>query len=558
MGENTEETVDATNTGSFNDADTIITRPDDVKLNLLRQMAIINEVEQALPALVRIQYHGHPLIVVCVKDNSLNIEASSPFLSSRIGQMNDVLLANINPVDLASMNKVIANMLGDENDTIKTLSPRKVNFRILRPGSEIQSPEWVSMKGHVCKVPNHRENFPTRFAIYLERTEETVLGEYMKVLGQSTKMLRRNTNPEFLLDDYRGVILEEIRETLINAFKPFSIEIIYPTALTDDKKEENLIKSITNRTPEYLPNITDSELENSFVYLPLIEGDEVAVVVRLGFNYPYALNQNARAAIEMYRNVGSQALTFQLYFQKMRENEAAVQQMLIQIFDDLAHEIGNPLATISTSTYLLRKYIEAGKNEDIDKILSRIGKLQHVISQIINEARFFVGLETDTYIPEITEVKGFNDMLSDLTEVNKDHYHNVSISLNLGEILSIQTDESLFKHIFQNIISNALKYSSKNSENTGTVSITSSRKEDNSIVITVSDNGVGIPEDELDRIFEREFRASTSKGFKGSGRGLYIVKKCVDLLNGKILAERNPEGGMKFTIELPQSVVIEN
>jgi signal transduction histidine kinase len=108
-------------------------------------------------------------------------------------------------------------------------------------------------------------------------------------------------------------------------------------------------------------------------------------------------------------------------------------------------------------------------------------------------------------------------------------------------------DRKLLDHVFTNLISNALKYSPESEQ-----IWVSARQDDDGVEISVRDQGVGIPEDELASIYERFFRARTSTGIVGTGYGLHIVKQFIELHHGRIdLTSREGEGST-FSVRLPR------
>ena len=114
-------------------------------------------------------------------------------------------------------------------------------------------------------------------------------------------------------------------------------------------------------------------------------------------------------------------------------------------------------------------------------------------------------------------------------------------------------DHHLFGSIVTNLISNALKYSKR-----GDNVIIASEIKNNSLTLTVSDTGIGIPANEHKHIFGRFYRASNATNFEGTGLGLHIVQKYVNLLKGSITFESEENKGTRFRVVLPNGTVQES
>jgi len=107
-------------------------------------------------------------------------------------------------------------------------------------------------------------------------------------------------------------------------------------------------------------------------------------------------------------------------------------------------------------------------------------------------------------------------------------------------------DEKLLSQVFHNIIGNAVKYSPHEA-----VVHVSAAIEDGQAMVTVADRGLGIPEADVGRLFERYYRGSNVTGIVGSGIGLYLVKTVIDLHQGSVSVESRYGEGSRFTIRLP-------
>jgi signal transduction histidine kinase len=106
-------------------------------------------------------------------------------------------------------------------------------------------------------------------------------------------------------------------------------------------------------------------------------------------------------------------------------------------------------------------------------------------------------------------------------------------------------DSIMIRHIFNNIISNAIKYSSKN------IIFELDEIENKEIKFTIKDQGIGIPHEEIKYLLDPFYRASNRGVVKGTGFGLSIVKRFVELHKGKLLIESVVDKGTIVTITLP-------
>jgi signal transduction histidine kinase len=125
---------------------------------------------------------------------------------------------------------------------------------------------------------------------------------------------------------------------------------------------------------------------------------------------------------------------------------------------------------------------------------------------------------------------------------------NISIKLETDERVEFEADPYDMEIIFNNLLSNAVKYNRDN----GTVTIAVS-KQDEGIVITVADNGIGMSEEEISQLFKEfvRIRNDKTKNITGSGLGLSIVRKITDIYHGKISVTSKPDEGTVFKIVLP-------
>jgi signal transduction histidine kinase len=134
-------------------------------------------------------------------------------------------------------------------------------------------------------------------------------------------------------------------------------------------------------------------------------------------------------------------------------------------------------------------------------------------------------------------------------DMNKNSNEKIQINLNIEKQLSFYSDRNRLRIIFNNLISNAIRYSNDKAEQAKIDIASNYDEEEESLIIKIEDNGIGIDREYLPKIFDMFFKTD-DKG-KGSGLGLYITKEAVNKLNGTISVESEKGVGTIFTIVLP-------
>ena len=137
--------------------------------------------------------------------------------------------------------------------------------------------------------------------------------------------------------------------------------------------------------------------------------------------------------------------------------------------------------------------------------------------------------------------------VSDLATMIEARRQTVDISVD-PSVATIRTDAAKLQDALRNLVENAVNYSPE-----GRRIRLDARPHDGQIEITVSDEGPGLPEADLERVFERFYRVDKARSREsgGTGLGLSIVKHLVSLLGGRVWAANRPQGGAVFTISLP-------
>ena len=208
-----------------------------------------------------------------------------------------------------------------------------------------------------------------------------------------------------------------------------------------------------------------------------------------------------------------------------------------------SHEFRTPLSTILSSASLLAKYKETDEQEKRDKHINRIKASVINLTGILNEF-LSIGKIEDGKIEVRYNRFNVKDFITHLcTEMQVQVKQGQKISYTHTGDEWIALDESLLRNITFNLLSNAIKFSHSD----GSITV-ETLNESGRFCLSISDNGIGISTEDQVHLFERFFRASNVTNIQGTGLGLHIVAKYVELLNGTISWKSELEKGTNFTI----------
>ncbi len=212
-----------------------------------------------------------------------------------------------------------------------------------------------------------------------------------------------------------------------------------------------------------------------------------------------------------------------------------------------SHEFRTPLSSILASAGLIARYPESDQQDKRTKHINRIKSSVNNLTSILNDFLSLEKLESGMISCQLVEVdfKNYVSILLDEMKLvaNKNqmvnHQHSGKAIANI--------DEHLVKNILINLMSNAFKYS-PNGKDVDLISVI----ENGSLSIKVRDYGIGIPEEDQQHMFDRFFRATNVTNIQGTGLGLVIVKRYLDLMKGSISFESKENEGTTFTVVIPQ------
>lgn len=232
---------------------------------------------------------------------------------------------------------------------------------------------------------------------------------------------------------------------------------------------------------------------------------------------------------------------------KSLEKEKELNELKSRFVSMASHEFRTPLSTILSSATLISKYSTPDTADKKLKHIERIKSNVHDLTGILNDFLSLDKLEegrVEASKQQFDLVLLVREITEQLQSVAKKE-QQITFDTPHKECL-ISSDPQLLKQIVSNLVSNAIKYSPENK------AIGVSVLKENGIVgITVKDNGIGIPENDQKHLFERFFRAHNVTNIQGTGLGLNLVKKYLDLMGGTITYDSIEHKGSTFKISLP-------
>jgi signal transduction histidine kinase len=233
---------------------------------------------------------------------------------------------------------------------------------------------------------------------------------------------------------------------------------------------------------------------------------------------------------------------------KSLDKEIKLSEMKSKFVSMASHEFRTPLSSILSSASLIEKYPENHQQEKRKRHISRIKSSVQNLSFILNDFLSLDKMESGNIRYEPSSVD-FEDFISQiLDELSSLLHKNQFVKFqHKGENL-IFVDPNLLKNVLINLLSNAIKYSPD-----GQDVILDSNNHDSLLSIQIKDNGIGIPDTDKKHMFECFFRASNAYHIQGTGLGLTIVKRYLDIMNGKINFQSELGKGTTFNIIVPIS-----
>ncbi len=322
-----------------------------------------------------------------------------------------------------------------------------------------------------------------------------------------------------------GVVAIDRNGSIIHA-NPIAIELL----------------NLGNNFNEKVFNLSDINLGNiNYNITNSLEGDVITEINSQVFKVKYAPFKNEK------NDIGGLIIVFQDITREHR-----LDNMRKEFVANVSHELKTPITTI-------KSYTETLMEDDIDKntkdrFLTVIDSECDRMTRLVRDLLQLSNLDykkTNWKKVEISTGEIIRDIISKLDLVIKEKGHRLILNIE-EDIPNVVVDKDGIEQVILNIISNSIKYT----EDNGIIEINNYEAEGD-VVISIKDNGIGIPQMDQKRIFERFYRVEKgrSRDLGGTGLGLSIAKEIIEAHNGNIVLNSEPNIGTEVIIKLPTSVI---
>ena len=213
---------------------------------------------------------------------------------------------------------------------------------------------------------------------------------------------------------------------------------------------------------------------------------------------------------------------------------------------NVSHEIKTPIAAITGFTEILLdgSIDESERQEYLEVINKESMRISRLCENMLHMSR----LDSQVIVANLQKIR-LDEQLRKCIILLSEKWSDKEIDFSIDlEKVSILSDYDMLQQVWINLIDNAIKYSRENCK----IDISVKRLNDKSVKVSISDNGIGIEEGKLHRIFDKFYQCEESHKKSGSGLGLSISKRIVELLNGTIECKSKKDSGTTFEVTLLQ------
>jgi PAS domain S-box-containing protein len=262
------------------------------------------------------------------------------------------------------------------------------------------------------------------------------------------------------------------------------------------------------------------------------------------------LNIDLEAKVEQRTIILKEALQklekSQIELNEALDKEKELNEIKSRFVSMASHEFRTPLSTVLSSASLVDKYTttedQEKRSRHVDKIKNSVKHLNNLLEDFLSMGKLDEG-KIGTHFHEFNLEELIENTIEEMKASLK---KGQQISCNISGLFLIVSDKNLLRNILFNLISNAIKFSDESK----TIFLTATA-EASCIRISIADEGIGISEEDQEHLFSSFFRGKNVVNIQGTGLGLHIVKKYIELLDGSIELESRLGMGTRVTVSIP-------
>ena len=228
--------------------------------------------------------------------------------------------------------------------------------------------------------------------------------------------------------------------------------------------------------------------------------------------------------------------------------EKELHEMKSRFVTMASHEFRTPLTTILSSVSLISKYLQEEEQDHRDKHIQRIKNSVFSLTEILNDVLSLGKLDEGKVVAQLEEINLCEILQAAVNDMDLILKPNQKIEVHCPKNQKVKADIILFQRVLVNLLSNAIKFSFDETN----ISIEVIRNSElNEVQVNIANQGIGIPDSEKDKLFDRFYRANNASNIQGTGLGLSIVKRCIELMNASVSFTSIENSITTFTIHIP-------
>ncbi|MBC7767032.1 PAS domain-containing protein [Arenimonas sp.] len=234
------------------------------------------------------------------------------------------------------------------------------------------------------------------------------------------------------------------------------------------------------------------------------------------------------------------------------KKEVEIDNIKSEFVSIVSHQLRTPLTAIKLLTELVLDNMYSGMSHENEETILNIQQSNEKMIHLVNSLLKMSQMETGKLKIKPTYNKIYEFIVSiadDATALAKSKNITLLLPKNQQDSMSVYIDKELFRQVFLNLILNAIEYSKKGSK----IWIGCTSESDGSCIVSIKDEGIGIPKDKNEKIFDRFFRATNAVNYKpaGTGLGLYVCRLIVEKHGGQIWVTSDEKKGSTFYVSIP-------